>query len=359
MFLENVAPYGLDPARKAEFLATELGALLEHHATRCPPYARLVEDWRQHRQGPVISAADYPFIPVSLFKEVELRSTEEPVVQVQSSATTSNAPSRIFVDKDSRKRQTISATRVWGDFIGSDRRPYLIFDIEDSARGDHAMSARGAAILSLMHYASEYHFVCRQGDDGIEVDFEALGHALDAVGSRPFIAYGFTYILYSSHRRIAARGEPLGDAHPDSILLHSGGWKRLESIAVDKPTLGKTVASVWGLEPSRVVDFYGAVEIVGIPFPDCPAGVKHVPYWSEVVIRRADDFASCGVGETGLLQLLSCIPLGAPNHSILTEDLGELVLLDGCECGRRGRAFVFRGRAPRAELRGCSDVARS
>lgn len=359
MFLENVAPYGLDPSRKAEFLAAELGGLLEHHEKRCPPYSRLVEDWRRHRQGPILSAEDYPFVPASLFKEVELRSTEEPMMEVQSSATTSSAHSRIFIDKDTRKRQTISATKVWGDFIGSDRRPYLIFDTEDSARGSHAMSARGAAILSLVHYASEYHFVCREGNDGIEVDFEALARALDAVGDGPFIAYGFTYLLYSSHRQIASRGEPLRAAHPDSILLHSGGWKRLESIAVDKLVLGQTVASVWGLEPSRVIDFYGAAELVGIPFPDCPGGLKHVPYWSEVVIRRPDDFASCGVGEAGLLQLLSCLPLGGPNHSVLTEDLGELVFVDGCECGRRGRAFVFRGRAPRAELRGCSDVAHS
>jgi hypothetical protein len=42
---------------------------------------------------------------------------------------------------------------------------------------------------------------------------------------------------------------------------------------------------------------------------------------------------------------------------VLTEDMGEIVVTDGCACGRRGKAFVFRGRAPRAEVRGCSDVA--
>jgi hypothetical protein len=100
------------------------------------------------------------------------------------------------------------------------------------------------------------------------------------------------------------------------------------------------------------------VEQIGVPYPDCSEGLKHVPYWAEVLIRRHDSLRPTAVGETGLLQLLNCLPLSAPNHSVLTEDLGELVLLDGCKCGRRGKAFIFKGRAPRSELRGCSDVAR-
>jgi hypothetical protein len=83
-----------------------------------------------------------------------------------------------------------------------------------------------------------------------------------------------------------------------------------------------------------------------------------VPYWAEIIVRRQDTLTPASVGETGLLQLLNCLPLSAPNHSVLTEDLGVIELLDGCQCGRRGKAFVFQGRAPRSELRGCSDVAR-
>jgi hypothetical protein len=358
VFLKDVAPYGLAPEGKAEYLGKELGHLLAHHAARCSPYKRLVDDWQRHRESDEISAESYPFVPASLFKEYELCSTDEPAMQIQSSATTSTTHAKIFVDRKTRKRQTLSATKVWTDFAGADRRPYIVFDVESSARGGGSMSARGAAILSLMHLASDFHFVCREAADGIEIDPEALEQALDAVGNRPFIAYGFTYILYQSHRTLSSGSLPLRRAHPDSLLLHSGGWKKLEGIAVDKPTLNELVASVWGLTPDRVIDFYGTVEQVGVPFPDCPERAKHVPYWADVIIRRADDFGACDVGEAGLLQLVNCLPLSAPNHSILTEDLGELVTQDGCGCGRRGRAFVFRGRAPRSELRGCSDVAR-
>ena len=144
-----------------------------------------------------------------------------------------------------------------------------------------------------------------------------------------------------------------------SVLLHSGGWKRLIDRAVDKPTFNRTIAGVWGMQPGQVIDFYGAVEQVGLLYPDCPAGYKHVPYWADVILRDRDTLAPLTeAGQTGLMQLVNCLPLAAPNHSVLTEDLGLVERFDGCACGRRGKAFVFRGRAPKSEIRGCSDVGR-
>jgi hypothetical protein len=47
MFLDGVAPYALEPAAKAAFL---LGHLQNcwYITVHTPPYANLVEDWRQH-----------------------------------------------------------------------------------------------------------------------------------------------------------------------------------------------------------------------------------------------------------------------------------------------------------------------
>ena len=56
-----------------------------------------------------------------------------------------------------------------------------------------------------------------------------------------------------------------------------------------------------------------------------------------------------------MLQLLNVLALGAPYHSVLSEDIGRLV--EGqCPCGRGGRTFVLEGRVPKAELRGGADV---
>jgi len=294
---------------------------------------------------------------VSVFKEYDLRSTDEQVMSMNSSSTTGTAASRIYVDKATRKRQNLSANRLLADFVGDTPRPYIVFDAESTVRAQGGMSARGAAIMSLAHLASEFLFVMRAEGDGLVFDDEALARALERVEGRPFLAYGFTYLLFQAHEELARRGFSFA-AHAGSRFLHSGGWKRLAALAVEKPAFNRIVATPWHLAPDAVIDFYGMVEQIGVVYPDCPDGLKHVPYWADVVIRRPDSLEPAKPGETGLIQLANCLPLSAPNHSVLTEDLGELRLEDGCPCGRRGRAFTFVGRAPRAELRGCSDVAR-
>jgi hypothetical protein len=356
MFLPGVAPYALPPDDKRAFLTAQLATLVEHHRERCAPYARWVADWRATR-AQASTVEDLPFLPVSVFKEYDLRSTDEQVMSVSSSSTTGTGASRIYVDKATRKRQNLSASRLLADFVGEVQRPYIVFDAEAAVRGTGGMSARGAAIMSLAHLASEFLFVMRAAGEGLEFDDEAFERALERVAGRPFLAYGFTYLLFQAHEELARRGFAF-DAHPGSVFLHSGGWKRLTAIAVDKPSFNQAVAGPWRLPAGSVIDFYGMVEQVGVVYPDCPEGLKHVPYWADVVVRRPDSLEPATPGETGLIQLANCLPLSAPNHSVLTEDLGELRLEDGCPCGRRGRAFVFVGRAPRAELRGCSDVAR-
>lgn len=355
-FVPGVRPYAMSAEDKARFLEERLTALREYHRQRCEGYAALVEDAERTAPAGTPFIERYPFLPVSLFKEYELRSRNDDVSVVQSSATTSANASKIFVDKESRRRQARSANAILSDFIGEERRPYLVFDTEATVRSSNGFSARGAAILAVAHLATEFHFVMRQTADRLELDRNALAAALDKIAGRPFIAYGFTYILYQAH--VALADFAPAPAHPGSVLLHSGGWKRLQDLAVDKSTFNRTVAGVWGLPPDRVIDFYGMVEQVGLAYPDCPEGVKHVPYWAEVLIRRADTLDTAEPGEPGLIQLISTLPLASPNHSVLTEDIGRIERLDGCPCGRRGTAFVFQGRAPKSELRGCSDVVR-
>ena len=58
----------------------------------------------------------------------------------------------------------------------------------------------------------------------------------------------------------------------------------------------------------------------------------------------------------GFVQCFSLIPTSYPGNSIITEDIGEIFGIDDCKCERLGTYFKIYGRAPKAELRGCSDV---
>ena len=61
-------------------------------------------------------------------------------------------------------------------------------------------------------------------------------------------------------------------------------------------------------------------------------------------------------GNRGFIQLLSLLPTSYPGHSILTEDIGEIVDNKNCSCPLYGKRFLVHGRIKEAEIRGCSDV---
>lgn len=50
------------------------------------------------------------------------------------------------------------------------------------------------------------------------------------------------------------------------------------------------------------------------------------------------------------------LPTSYPGHVLLTEDEGEILGVDNCPCGRKGKYFKIHGRIKSAELRGCSDT---
>jgi phenylacetate-coenzyme A ligase PaaK-like adenylate-forming protein len=136
--------------------------------------------------------------------------------------------------------------------------------------------------------------------------------------------------------------------------LHGGGWKKLTSLAVDNQTFKARIADVCGI--SDVCDYYGMVEQTGSIFLECGAGVLHASIFSEIIVRDSVTFAPLGPRQTGLLQVLSLLPTSYPGHSLLTEDLGEILGEDNCPCGRKGKYFAVHGRVVNAEVRGCSDV---
>ena len=82
----------------------------------------------------------------------------------------------------------------------------------------------------------------------------------------------------------------------------------------------------------------------------------HASIFSDVIARNPEDFSVCPIGQKGILQVLSPMAVSYPGHSILTEDMGTILGVDDCPCGRKGKYFRIDGRIPKAEIRGCSDT---
>jgi hypothetical protein len=237
-------------------------------------------------------------------------------------------PSRVVLDAETAKRMTKGVTAIIKDFIGPARRPYLVIDTPENVPTQGELGARGAAIQGLGSFATETVCCLRRDPDGnTSLDLQKL---LDC----------------------AAKWRDI----PNIRLLHSGGWKRLQREAVTKDVFNEGVASVFGCSAHRVIDFYGMVENVGVVYPDCAHGNKHVPAFAEVVVRNPLTLEPVAAGQQGMVQVCSVLPTSFPGFLVLTDDMAEVIYYDECPCGRRGTSFRFAGRVPKAEVRGCGNL---
>tara|TARA_B100000941_G_C28349582_1_gene471115 strand:- start:352 stop:822 length:471 start_codon:yes stop_codon:yes gene_type:complete len=137
------------------------------------------------------------------------------------------------------------------------------------------------------------------------------------------------------------------------ILIHGGGWKKLENISVSKKEFNKKSKNILGIR--NVYNYYGMVEQTGSIFLECEENYFHCSLYSDILIRD-ENLSIAKKKEVGLLQTLSLIQSSYPGHNILTEDLGRIEGVDNCKCGRKGKYFSFIGRVPGTEKRGCSDA---
>ena len=294
-----------------------------------------------------------PFLPVRLFKEFELNSVpKEKIFKVlTSSGTTSQKVSKIILDRETAAAQTKALVKILQDFLGKSRLPMLIIDHPGVISNRQSFSARGAGILGLSNFGRDHTYALK--DETMSPDLEKISAFVERhQGERIFI-FGFTFMVWKYFCE-ALRNNPLKPFFEDAILIHSGGWKKLQDESVSNEIFKKTLAHEFGI--NSVHNFYGMVEQVGSIFMECEYNRLHAPAFADVLIRDAHDWSILPIGKKGLIQVISTLPVSYPGHNLLTEDLGEIIGIDDCPCGRLGRTFLVHGRIAQAELRGCSDT---
>jgi len=350
--------YGLDPKERHDSLLALLKKELAYACDRNPLFRNYVEHWPVHFHK-ADTLADLPYLPVGAFKSnppLALVDTYEVKRTLTSSATTGQVPSRVVLDAETAKRMTKGVTTIIKDFIGPARRPYLVIDTPENLSTQGELGARGAAIQGLGSFATEVVCCLRSDREGnTSLDLERLLDCAAKWRETEVLAYGFTYVIWTQLVQPLQRQGITLDI-PNVRVLHSGGWKRLEREAVTKDAFIGGVASVFGCSPDRVIDFYGMVENVGVVYPDCERGNKHVPAFAEVVVRNPMTLEPVAVGQQGLVQVCSVLPTSFPGFLVLTDDMAEIIDYDQCPCGRRGTSFRFAGRVPKAEVRGCGNL---
>lgn len=327
----------------------EMNVLTVHHLKGSKEFRRMWPDWKKCDRIECL-----PFVHVGVFKHLELKTTDKSVKHNRTvcSSSTSGISSKIILDERSSKFQSESTTRILTDFVGEQKRPLMVLDSAKSLYRRGELSARIAAAMSLQAIATDIQFLLEDPNNPESMKFDLLKEMLSK--HEDLLVYGFSWILWLAW---GARDFPKeitsGLKRKKITFVHSGGWKKLESIKVSNERFNSSLLSKVH-SCSKVVDFYGLVEQLGIVYPLCEHGARHVPVWADVVVRDSHTLESLE-GEAGQLQLLNCITYGAPYYSVLTEDIG-CILSGSCPCGRSGKRFELLGRIPKAEVRGCANV---
>jgi len=141
-------PYAARPGEHQELLRAAVREAIGHHCTHCPAFARWYRKQAADPDAEIRDLAQVPFLPVSIFKRLSLESVAEPdVVRVlRSSATSSQTPSRVVLDRITRDRQMRTLAVMLSALMGPVRRPFIVLDAAATHGANLELSARVAGM---------------------------------------------------------------------------------------------------------------------------------------------------------------------------------------------------------------------
>ena len=348
--LYKIDPYSLNHAEKEKILFEGLYELTKYHEKNCPEYSKIIS--LQNKKD-MQTTSDIPFIPVRMFKKYDLLSVDrsEIVKIMTSSGTSGQSVSKIFLDRENTKNQTKTLASIITSYIGKQRLPLLLLDTEMVKKDRSMFSARGAGIIGFSTFGKNITYAL---DSDMELNIDKIKFFCEEYSNEKILMFGYTYMIWQF---VIRKLEELRIKIPfkEAVLFHIGGWKKLKDQAVDSMEYNKRINNVFGGNVS-VHNYYGMAEQLGSVFVECEYGHMHCSNYSDVHIRRPEDFSEAAIGEKGLIEIVSLLPVSYPGHALLTEDEGEILGEDDCKCGRLGKYFKIYGRIKGAELRGCSDT---
>lgn len=344
-------PFSLSSQEKAAFFDGEMKELTQFHYENCTQYRKILNALDFDAYGG-FSRLDVPFLPVRLFKDYDLLSVpKETIVKTMtSSGTSGQRVSKIYLDKDTAAMQTRVLAKITSDFLGNKRLPMLVIDSSAIIKDRNLFSARGAGLLGFSMLGRDITYAL---DENMNLDEKAVCGFLDKYSGEPTFLFGFTFMIWEHfYKEIVARN--LKFDLSKAILLHGGGFKKLIDQAVSNEEFKLRLKQATKI--TNVYNYYGMVEQTGSIYMECECGNLHCSDFSDIIVRRHEDFGVCKIGEKGLIQLQSLIPKSYPGYNLLSEDEGVITGEDNCKCGRKGKTFKILGRIKSAEVRGCSDT---
>lgn len=346
----NLGPFSFNHKDKSNIVKNKIKKLTLHHYHKCEKYKIIIKNLKINLNK-LSSLEDFPMIPARSFKNFDLMSVpKHKVVKKLTSSGTSGKLSKIYLDKENVKNQTRVLENITSKILGKKRMPMLIIDQKPNLSDRSTFNARSAAIYGFSIFGKNHIFLLNKKNN---IDYKILNSFLNKYGHDNFFIFGFTSLVYQNLFK-KLKTKHIHSNFKNGILLHGGGWKKMEKIGVSNNIFKQRLFKKIKLK--NVYNYYGLVEQTGSIFIECKVSGNFVPSVFSDVLIRDKKLNLAKKGEKGLVQLLSLLPTSYPGHNILTEDIGKIVSEGNCKCGLQGKHFKLYGRAKEAEVRGCSDV---
>ena len=349
--LMNQNAYSLDKTSKSKFFKKYLNFLTTFHYKKSNLYKSYLKgiNYSVKKNN---NLSDIPFLPVRLFKEFDFLSIKKKEIYktLLSSGTTSNNLSKIYIDKANALNQIKVLQKIFNNLIGNSRLPMLVIDKQISNIDRNSFNASIAAINGFSIFANEIVYLLDHNND---INYKILNNFLKRNHKKKFLIFGFTSNVYIN----LIKKIDISKLHiknlSNAFLIHGGGWKKIEEKKISRNKFNLNLNIKLGIQNIR--NYYGLVEQIGSIFFECKCGYFIASNYSDIIIRD-ENLNISKKGEKGLVQLVSLLPTSYPGHSILTEDIGEIVNDNKCKCYGYGTRFIIHGRLKNAELRGCSNI---
>jgi len=346
----NIDPFSIAGEKKIKFFEKQINLLTLHHYKHSKGYRKILDSFGYKFKN--TNLFEVPFLPTKLFKEFELKSVSQDKVfkTLVSSGTSGNILSKIHLDKENAYNQVKVLSKIMSTVLGNQRLPMLIIDQNPKMFDRSFFNARLAAIYGFSVFGKNHTYLL---NDKNNIDYFSLNNFLKKNGENTFFVFGFTSIVYENLVSKLSK-KLLKKNFRNGVLLHGGGWKKMEKAKISNEIFKQKLFNKIKLK--NVYNYYGLVEQTGSIFVECKKCSCFVTSVFSDVLIRDQNFNVVEDGKKGFIQLFSLLPKSYPGHSILTEDVGEIVKDKNCECSLKGKRFLVHGRAKESEVRGCSDI---
>ena len=315
--MDYIKQYSLNKEEKHKILTSILSELTLYHYQNCKAYHDILNTFSFDVNN-IKSYYYIPFLPVRLFKKYDLLSIDKKDIfkTMMSSGTTGQEVSKIYLNKETAISQQKALVKIVSSYIEQKRLPMLIIDSPAVIKNRNLFSARGAGITGFSIFGNDITYAL---DENMDINIDRILLFLEKHKNEKILIFGFTYIIWKHFYKEIINNLDLSNG----ILFHGGGWKKLSNEAVSPEEFKLRLYDSCKL--TEIHDYYGMVEQTGSIYMECEAEHLHAPIYSDIIIRRYQDFSVADIGEKGIIEVVSILPESYPGHALLTEDEGILL----------------------------------